>query len=96
MPNYHHFHPNLKALRIRSGATQADMADTLGIPRSTYSAYENGIAEPNLDTLVKLQDHFNIGADVLLNAKLHGYSKEELEAAQPAMRPRPRIGYHMG
>ena len=55
-----------KRLRIASQLTQADMAQKLGIAKSTISMYENGNREPDFETLEKIADFFNVDTDYLL------------------------------
>lgn len=44
---------NLKILRKANGLTQEQVASFLGIGRSAYSNYEEGIREPSIDILEK-------------------------------------------
>lgn len=60
------FSKRLKHLRKSRKLTQAQMADMLGISRQGYAKYENNSAQPDLDTLVKLADFFNVTTDYLL------------------------------
>jgi len=46
----------------------------IGIPRSSYSGYENGISEPPITLLLKIADSFKVGLDMLLRQDLSGYS----------------------
>lgn len=55
-----------KQLRIKYGYTQDSLAIVLGISRSTVSMYENGNREPDLETLEKIADLFNVDMDFLL------------------------------
>lgn len=55
-----------KRLRISSKLTQAEMALKLGISKSTVSMYENGNREPDIETLEKIADLFNVDIDYLL------------------------------
>lgn len=57
---------NLKAARKKSGKTQKEIADILGVGQSTYKNYECGIREPNGDTIVALANIFNVTTDYLL------------------------------
>ena len=45
---------NLKFLRKNKKLSQEELATELGLTRSSYSGYENGVAEPNLQNLLKL------------------------------------------
>lgn len=55
-----------KRLRTASHLTQADIAQKLGIAKSTISMYENGNREPDFETLEKIADFFNVDIDYLL------------------------------
>ena len=57
----------LKVFRKKMGLTQADVADHLGIDRSTYAKYETGQSEPNFDMLHKISLLFGTSIDVLIN-----------------------------
>lgn len=46
--------------------TQQDVADWLGIDRSTYGKYEQGSSEPTFDTLHKLADFFGVSMEYLM------------------------------
>ena len=59
--------------------TQQDLADWLGIERSTYGKYETGHSEPTFDTLCRLADFFNVSVEYLMgrtNIKKTPISKE--------------------
>ena len=60
---------NLKKLRIEANITQSQIADDLGILQSTYSNYENNKYEPDIPTLLKIADYFDISMDYLCNRK---------------------------
>ena len=55
-----------KRLRTSSGLTQAEIAEKLGISRSTIGMYETGAREPDFETLEKIADFFNVDTDFLL------------------------------
>jgi transcriptional regulator with XRE-family HTH domain len=73
-----HFSTNLKLLRKRKGKTQDDVAFTLNMKRSTYSGYENRVAEPGMDILLILSSYFNIAVDTLLKVDLNRLSETQL------------------
>lgn len=56
---------NIKFLRKKSGLTQSQLAEKLGIKRSLIGAYEEGRAEPKLSTLVSIARLFQISVDSL-------------------------------
>ena len=59
----------LKQLRQNKGVLQKDVANYLGVDRTTYVKYERGDSEPNHDILLKLADYFNVSIDYLLGRK---------------------------
>lgn len=50
----------LRKLRENNGCTQQQIADALGVNRSTYAYYESGKTTPDIDTIIKLAKIFNI------------------------------------
>jgi len=60
------FATNLKNLRIEFGYTQAQLAEMLNIKQQSYSRYEKGTGEPNIATLCKLADIFDVSIDTLV------------------------------
>ena len=58
---------NLKSLREKAGLTQAELADKLYITAQSVSKWENGISEPEIDTLCRLSDIFGVSVDTLLD-----------------------------
>ena len=48
------FAEKLKNERAKTGLTQNQVADLLGIERSTYAKYECGTSKPSLDVLYKI------------------------------------------
>ena len=60
------FKENLKRERIAQGMTQRQLADMLMITQASYSRYEIGLREPDLDDmLIKIADVLDISLDVL-------------------------------
>ena len=60
------FNENLKEARLKSGLSQKDLSENIGVAKSTYSLYESGKREPNVDTIKKIASALNISADTLL------------------------------
>lgn len=61
-----HFNENLKEARLKSGLSQKDLSENIGVAKSTYSLYESGKREPNADTIKKIASALNVSADMLL------------------------------
>ena len=63
------FNENLKNARERKGMSQKDVAEEIGVAKSTYSLYESGNREPNVQTIKKIADVLN-DVNVLVNARV--------------------------
>ncbi|MDR1093212.1 MAG: helix-turn-helix domain-containing protein [Clostridiales bacterium] len=57
---------NLKDLRLKIGLYQTDIAQEFGVAQSTVTRWENGTQDPELKTLEKIADYFNVTPDFLL------------------------------
>lgn len=68
---------NIRFLRKQKGLTQGDLANAINITRSSIGAYEEGRAEPKLETLLKIANYFSISLDQLVSQDL----SKTLEAA---------------
>ena len=55
----------LKSLREESGQSQQAFAEALGISRSAVGNYEQGTREPDMETLEKIADLYNVNMDFL-------------------------------
>ena len=60
------FGEKLKELRTKYGKTQEDIAKYLEVAPQTIYKYEKGINQPDLNTLSKLAEYFNVSTDYLL------------------------------
>ena len=69
-------HERIKTLRLKNGYTQQQLADILGIDKSTYAHYEAGRRTPNIEKLKKLAEFYGM-QDELLGATLPIVTKVE-------------------
>lgn len=60
------FGARLKKCRLKSGETQAEIAQLLGISGNQVSEMESGKKTTSFERLCLLCDHFNVSADYLL------------------------------
>lgn len=60
------FGERLKELRKKSGYTQAEAAEALGIPRGSYANYETSNRAPSRDVIIKISELFCVSTDYLL------------------------------
>jgi len=70
---------NLKILRKRIKKSQEDVAQDLKLTRSSYSGYENGVAQPNLENLIAFSDYYKVSIDDLVKKDFEAFSENELE-----------------
>ena len=61
-----YFNENLKLARDQKGLSQKDVSEKIGVAKSTYSLYESGKREPNVQTIKKIADVLDVSADELL------------------------------
>lgn len=57
---------NLKSLRLSKGLSQLKLAELFNISQQSIYKYENGLAEPDIDALIKLADYFETSVDYLI------------------------------
>lgn len=61
------FDDRLRNLRKAKNATQAEVAEAIGIGESAYSNYEKDLREPNAITLKAMSKYFGVTIDYLLD-----------------------------
>ncbi len=59
----------LREIRLHKKLSQQQVADYIGVCRSTYTYYETGKTEPNLQTIVKLAQMYGVSTDLILTGK---------------------------
>ena len=70
---------NLKILRKRLKKSQEEVAQDLKLTRSTYSGYENGVAQPNLENIVAFSDYFKVPIDDLIRKDFEKYTNNTIQ-----------------
>ncbi len=61
---------NIKKIRSIKKINQNEFANLFGISRASVGAYEEGRAEPKIETIIKISAHFDIEVDKLLKNDL--------------------------
>ena len=79
----------LRELRTVAGMTQREVAEHLGVERSTYAYYETGAIEPSLPLLQRLAAEYRVSVEYLLGHEtiasalpLHQAAYNPLEGAE--------------
>ena len=60
------FKERLKELRNGENLKQSQVSAEIGVPEATYSNWEQGRAEPDIDRLIILARFFRVSVDVLV------------------------------
>lgn len=56
----------LKMLRNKAKQTQADVAKSIGVDRTTYAKYESGASEPSIEMLQRMAKHYNVSVGYIM------------------------------
>ena len=59
------FNDRLKEARLSSGLTQEQLANEIGVAKSTVTGYEKGNSEPNMVTVQRIMEALNVDANFL-------------------------------
>lgn len=57
---------HIKLLRDREGISQSALAKALGATRAAVNAWEMGISNPSMQSLIELAQYFHVSVDYLL------------------------------
>ncbi len=72
----------IKQYRESKKMTQKDIAEILGVEAGTVSKYELGLTEPNIESLKKLAEIFNITVDELLKDEKERFDISKIDLLQ--------------
>jgi transcriptional regulator with XRE-family HTH domain len=70
---------NLRALRKKSGITQNQLAEDLGLQRTMISAYEDGRSEPRLSAIHTMSKIFDVSIDELMTWDIASKGRQFLQ-----------------
>ena len=57
---------HIRLLRYREGISQSALAKALGATRAAVNAWEMGISNPSMQSLIELAQYFHVSVDYLL------------------------------
>lgn len=66
---------NIKLYREKNKMTQTELSEVLNVKPTTISKYESGALEPNIESLKKMAELFNISIDTLVGEDVFDISK---------------------
>ncbi len=69
------YYKSIKALRLEKGLSQSDIADKIGISRTSYIAFEQGKRELSLAEAAKIADIFGISLEEMESGIMPNYEK---------------------
>lgn len=64
------FGKNIRKIRSVRGLTQSQLAEMLQVNRGMISSYEEGRAEPKIETILKTAEVFQLSTDMLLKSNV--------------------------
>ena len=64
------FHEKIKQCREENELSQEAVAEQLHVSRQTVSKWERGINQPDIETIVRLSDLFDVSVDQLLRGDM--------------------------
>lgn len=73
------FAQNLQYIRTRNGLTQEQLAEEMGVTRQSVSKWESGTSFPEMETILKICDRYQVGLDELMRGSVETDHEEEAE-----------------
>ena len=64
------FSDNLQFIRAQAGVTQEQLAEQLEVSRQSVSKWESGTSFPEMDTLLRICDLYDVDLDLLLRGNV--------------------------
>lgn len=73
------FAQNLQYIRTRNGLTQEQLAEEMGVTRQSVSKWESGTSFPEMETILKICERYQVGLDELMRGSVETDHEEEAE-----------------
>jgi len=64
------FGKNVKKIRVLKNLSQQEFGDLFEISRGSVGSYEEGRAEPKIDTAIKIAKYYKLSLDLLLTKEM--------------------------
>ena len=65
------FSDNLQFIRAQAGVTQEQLAEQLNVSRQSVSKWESGTSFPEMDTLLRICDLYDVNMDGKMLCVIH-------------------------
>lgn len=85
------FSERLRLLRTTSGLSQRELAQKIGVSKSSINMYERGEREPGFETLESVADLFRVDINYLLGRTDDPHSGTKKQAAETGSLPKEEI-----
>ena len=72
------FYERLKEARVNARLTQEQLAEKIGVAKTTLSGYENGNREPSVATVAKVMQALQVDANYLYQDEMGNLTRSEL------------------
>lgn len=72
------FKDRIKEARLNKKMTQEQLAQKIGVAKSTVTGYEKGNSEPNMLTVSKMMEALNVDANYLWQDEMAGNFPEKV------------------
>ena len=79
------FGETIYTLRTKNNLSQGELADKLEVSRQSVSKWENNVAVPELDKIIRMSEIFGVTVDALVKGEEH--TKQEEAPKQEAVQP---------
>ena len=72
------FYERLKEARVNARLTQEQLAEKIGVAKTTLSGYENGNREPSVATVAKMMQELQVDANYLYQDEMGNLTQSEM------------------
>ncbi len=85
------FGKNIKYIRQSNGFSQQQFAGLFELSRASIGSYEEGRAEPKIETLIKIANHFHVTVDQLVRGNVDANSIVQDRTEKESLPPPPAL-----
>ena len=75
----------LLELRKSNKKNQSDLADLLNISIAAYGHYESGRSEPDINSLIKIANYYDVSVDYLVDRQNENITLQDIKASAESL-----------